>query len=131
MEASSIFLLHRHRSGRRHRSRRLCFRRRRAGRRAERARLVPLPHEIPWCVASKHSAAARRRRHRRRHSRRRVDDGAARRDLAEPPRPRTEISRTNTTRHAHYTKYYDDYTLALTAKAFSRDIDLLGYEFGA
>jgi hypothetical protein len=45
--------------------------------------------------------------------------------------PHAEISRTNTTKHSHYTQYYDNYTRALIARAFSRDIELLKYEFGA
>ena len=44
--------------------------------------------------------------------------------------PSNILGRLNTTRHAHYTTYYDDETRRFVEKLYADDIEYFGYKFG-
>ena len=44
--------------------------------------------------------------------------------------PGTVLNRLNTTRHAHYTTYYDNETRRFVEKLYADDIEYFGYKFG-
>ena len=44
--------------------------------------------------------------------------------------PRKQLGLFNTSKHKHYTEYYNDYTRKLVREKYARDIEILGYKFG-
>jgi chondroitin 4-sulfotransferase 11 len=45
--------------------------------------------------------------------------------------PRLKIPHLNSSKHEHYTSYYNDETRSIVTKLFEKDLELFGYEFGS